>query len=146
MTTIHDAAKRGLVMMTRNAQGETVYGVTYKLAHTAALVMPEDRVGVIAVLPAQSASTARSDTRMLWEVGFLTNLRLLAVVVVSVVLQIASHQVEWLGRLLRTNSMPLSESLMLVAFGLVPLVVLEGWKGIARWRAKRTTVTPTRID
>ena len=88
---------------------------------------------------------ARSDTRMLWEVGFLTNLRLLAVVVVSVVLQIVSHQVEWLGRLLRTNSMPLSESLMLVAFGLVPLVVLEVWKGLARWRAKRTTVAPTRV-
>ena len=61
---LSDAAKRGLVMMTRTAQGETVYGVTYKLAHTAALVMPEDRVGVIAVLPAQSASTARSDTRI----------------------------------------------------------------------------------
>ena len=60
-----DAAKRGLVTMTRTAQGETVYGVTYKLAHTGALVMPEDRVGVIAVLPAQSASTARSDTRII---------------------------------------------------------------------------------
>ena len=61
---LSDAAKRGLVMMTRTAQGETVYGVSYKLAHTGALVMPEDRVGVIAVLPAQSASTARSDTRI----------------------------------------------------------------------------------
>ena len=61
---LSDAAKRGLLTMTRNAQGETVYGLTYKLAHTARLVMPEDRVGVIAVLPARSASTARSDTRI----------------------------------------------------------------------------------
>ena len=62
---LSDAAKRGLLTMTRNAQFESVYGVTYKLAHTGALVMPEDRVGVIAVLPGQSASTARSETRII---------------------------------------------------------------------------------
>jgi uncharacterized repeat protein (TIGR01451 family) len=36
-----------------------VYGVTYRLTHTAALQMPEDRVAAIVVIPARSADGAR---------------------------------------------------------------------------------------
>ena len=68
---------------------------------------------------------ARSDTRFVWEIGLGTNVRLLAVVVVSIALQITSHHVEWLGQILRTSAMPLSDCLVLLLFGAIPLVVLE---------------------
>ena len=68
---------------------------------------------------------ARSDTRFLWEIGFGTNLRLLAVVVASIALQITSHHVEWLGHLLHTTAIPLSDCLVLVVVGTIPLIVLE---------------------
>lgn len=68
---------------------------------------------------------ARSDTRFVWEIGLGTNLRLLAVVLVSIALQIASHHVEWLGQLLRTTTIPLSDCLVLLLFGAIPLIVLE---------------------
>jgi uncharacterized repeat protein (TIGR01451 family) len=61
---LREAAARGQITMTRNAQGETVYGVTYRLAHTGALVMPEDRVAVIAAVPARPANTQRSAARI----------------------------------------------------------------------------------
>ena len=68
---------------------------------------------------------ARSDTRFIWEIGFGTNLRLLAVVVASIVLQIASHHVEWMGRFLSTSAIPLSDCLVLLLIGTIPLIVLE---------------------
>ncbi len=39
--------------------GNGVYGVTYRLTHTGALRMPEDRVAAIAVIPARSANGQR---------------------------------------------------------------------------------------
>ena len=68
---------------------------------------------------------ARSDTRFIWEIGFGTNLRLLAVVVASIVLQIASHHVEWMGRFLSTSAIPLSDCLILLLIATIPLIVLE---------------------
>ena len=68
---------------------------------------------------------ARSDTRFVWEIGLSTNLRLLAVVVVSIAVQIASHHVDWLGRILRTTNMSLSDCLVLLLIGSIPLIVLE---------------------
>ncbi len=60
-----DAAKRGFLTLSRNAQGQTVYGITYRLAHTGALVMPADRVAVIVALPgARSADGNRNDARI----------------------------------------------------------------------------------
>ena len=81
---------------------------------------------------------ARSDTRFVWEIGMGTNLRLLAVVVISIALQIASHHVEWLGQLLRTSAMPLSDCLVLLLFGAIPLVVLE----IGKIWLRRASVRP----
>jgi len=68
---------------------------------------------------------ARSDTRFLWEIGLGTNLRLLAVVVLSIALQIASHHIDWLGQILRTTHVPLIDCFTLLLIGAIPLVVLE---------------------
>ena len=60
-----DAAKRGFLTLSRNAQGQTVYGITYRLAHTGALVMPADRVAAIVAIPgARSADGNRNDARI----------------------------------------------------------------------------------
>ena len=68
---------------------------------------------------------ARSDTRFVWEIGLGTNLRLLSVVLASVALQMISHHVEWLGQILHTTTIPLSDSLVLLLMGTIPLIVLE---------------------
>ncbi len=68
---------------------------------------------------------ARSDTRFIWEIGLGTNLRLLAVVVGSIALQIVSHHVDWLGSLLHTTTIPLIDCVVLLMIGTIPLVVLE---------------------
>jgi uncharacterized repeat protein (TIGR01451 family) len=45
-----------------NADG--VQGITYRLAHTGALIMPKDRVGAILFLPSRGASAARDGLRL----------------------------------------------------------------------------------
>lgn len=68
---------------------------------------------------------ARSETRPVWRISLMTNLSLLAVVVVSMGLQVWSQHHAILGRFLKTVPIPLSDCLMLLALGAVPLLVLE---------------------
>ena len=80
---------------------------------------------------------ARSDTRFIWEIGLGTNLRLLAVVAISIGLQIASHHIAWLGQILHSSAMPLSDCLVLLLFGAIPFMVLEVGKiGLRRFPAR----------
>jgi P-type Ca2+ transporter type 2C len=75
---------------------------------------------------------ARSDTRFIWEIGLGTNLRLLLVVAGSIGLQIASHHVAWLGKILHSSPIPFSDCLMLLALGAIPFLVLELGKLVLR--------------
>ena len=68
---------------------------------------------------------ARSDTRFVWEMGIFSNMKLFVVVVLSIAFQITSLQVAWLGDLLRTAPLPLSECAALLAIGCIPLAVME---------------------
>jgi len=85
---------------------------------------------------------ARSDTRFVWELGLFSNLKLVIVVALSITFQITSHQVPWLGDLLRTTPMPLSESAILLAIGCIPLSVMELAK-IPRRRGNTLPNAPT---
>ena len=78
---------------------------------------------------------ARSETKSIWRISLLTNLNLLLVVGVSFGLQVWSHHSEAFGRFLKTSAMPLTDCLVLLAFGTIPLVVLEIVKLIRRARA-----------
>jgi len=71
------------------------------------------------------AFASRSRTLTLWEVGPLTNLRLLAVVVVLVGLQLALSQVAWARELLRVAPLSFAEMGAVLGLGLVPVTVLE---------------------
>lgn len=67
----------------------------------------------------------RSETKTVWQLGFATNMRLLLVVAVSFIIQIASHHSVFLADLFRGATMDLSDCIMLTAVATIPLVVLE---------------------
>lgn len=71
---------------------------------------------------------ARSETRSLWQVGLLSNVKLALVVLASMALTFwAPHNV-WLGSFMKIEPMPMSHCLVLLAVGAIPLLVLEAWK------------------
>lgn len=51
VATLEALQSSGQITMRRDNAGRNVYGVGYKLAHTGALVMPADRIAVIAAIP-----------------------------------------------------------------------------------------------
>jgi Ca2+-transporting ATPase len=71
------------------------------------------------------AFAARSQTKLLWEVGAFTNLRLLAVVVVTLSLQIAVQQLSFTQRLFGVSPLGLSDGLVALGIAFVPVSVLE---------------------
>ncbi|MBL9100938.1 MAG: cation-translocating P-type ATPase [Myxococcales bacterium] len=71
------------------------------------------------------AFAARHPTRLFWEVGALTNLRLLAVVLGSAVLQIAIHHLPATQELFQIASITLADCAASVMLGLIPVTVLE---------------------
>jgi Ca2+-transporting ATPase len=68
---------------------------------------------------------ARSETKPVWRISLFTNLNLLFVVCASYGFQIWSHHNEILRGFLKTSPISLTEGLILVAVGTIPLVVLE---------------------
>jgi P-type Ca2+ transporter type 2C len=71
---------------------------------------------------------ARSETRSVWEVGLLSNLKLALVVLASIALTFWAPHNAWLGSFLKVEAMPVYHCLVLLAVGAVPLLVLEAWK------------------
>ena len=78
---------------------------------------------------------ARSETRPIWRMNFLTNFNLLVVVAVSFGLQVWSHHSALLAKFLKTSLMSLSDCLMILALSTLPLFVLEIRKVFLRRRA-----------
>ena len=68
---------------------------------------------------------ARSDTESILTIGFHTNLRLLVVVAIGVIIQIASHHSEVLSSIFRTQHVGLSECFALLVVGSLPLLITE---------------------
>ena len=68
---------------------------------------------------------ARSATRLVWEVGLFTNLRLLAVIVVSVLLQIALHHIPLAEAALDIGPLSTADCLLTMAVALVPVTLIE---------------------
>jgi Ca2+-transporting ATPase len=83
----------------------------------------------------------RSRQQLLWEVGPFTNLRLLAVIAISAVLQIALMQIPATQRLFKIGDVPTGDSLLPILVGLVPLTLLELAK-LVRRRRRSTPVSP----
>jgi Ca2+-transporting ATPase len=68
---------------------------------------------------------ARSEVKPVWRISLFTNMPLLVVVAVSFAIQIWSQHSATLGGFLKTSFMPLTDCLLLVAVGAIPLLILE---------------------
>jgi Ca2+-transporting ATPase len=81
---------------------------------------------------------ARSETRSVWQVGLLSNLKLALVVLASMALMFWAPHNGWLGSFLRIEPMPVYHCLLLLAVGAIPLLVLEAWKFARHTKASAT--------
>ena len=75
---------------------------------------------------------ARSDTRLFWEVGPLTNLRLIGVVVVSVTIQLALSHVPQAQVIFDLRPLSERDTALCLALGLIPVSALELIKLVRR--------------
>jgi Ca2+-transporting ATPase len=78
------------------------------------------------------AFAARSSTRVLWEIGVATNLRLVAVVIGSAALQLALQRVPAAARLFDVAPLGAADLVRAVALALVPVSALELTKLLRR--------------
>jgi Ca2+-transporting ATPase len=85
---------------------------------------------------------ARSETRTLWQMGLTSNLRLLAVVAITLAIQIASHHSTFLAKLFQTTTLSVAECAVLIVLSAVPLLVLEARKGL---QTTRSSVAKTNV-
>ncbi|MEO8179766.1 MAG: cation-translocating P-type ATPase [Deltaproteobacteria bacterium] len=80
------------------------------------------------------AFSARSTTRLFWEVGAFTNVRVLGVVAVSVLVQLGLHHIPATQELFQIGALPLADCALSFGLGLVPVSVLELSKLLRRIR------------
>jgi P-type Ca2+ transporter type 2C len=78
------------------------------------------------------AFSARSDTRTVWELGLLSNMRLFVIVAVSFGLQVAIHHGLVFEELFETRPVPPLQYVAWIGLGSLPLVVLEALKRFRR--------------
>lgn len=86
------------------------------------------------------AFAARSRTRLLWEVGPMSNLRLLVVCAVSVGAQIAIHHIPFTQALFDLGTISVADCVLALGVGLVPVSVLELVKLVTRLFLSRTAL------
>lgn len=80
---------------------------------------------------------ARSTEKTIFELGFLSNWRLLLVVFLSAIVQLLIHHVPVLEQALRIAPLSLGDCLLSLAIGCVPLIFLEVWKVLQRLLRRR---------
>ena len=78
------------------------------------------------------AFSARSPTRLFWAVGVFTNVRLLAVVAVSVVMQLVIHHTAVTQRVFDIKPLSLNDCILTLSVALVPVTLTEIGKLVRR--------------
>jgi Ca2+-transporting ATPase len=84
------------------------------------------------------AFAARSTTRVFWEVGAFTNVRLLAVVVVSVLMQLGIHHIPAAQVVFEIGPLSAADCLLTLLVASGPVTVIEVGKLVHRWNLRRT--------
>ncbi|MBZ0120165.1 MAG: cation-translocating P-type ATPase [Sandaracinaceae bacterium] len=87
------------------------------------------------------ALAARSRTRTFWETGALTNLRLVAVVALTILVQLALHHVPFTQELFGIGTISLADCGLTLALGFIPVTVLEISKLLMRLGRGRAGLT-----
>jgi P-type Ca2+ transporter type 2C len=84
------------------------------------------------------AFAARSTTRVFWEVGAFTNVRLLAVVVFSVLMQLGIHHIPAAQAVFEIGPLSAADCLLTLLVAGGPVTVIEVGKLVRRWNLRRT--------
>ena len=79
------------------------------------------------------AFAARSTTRLFWEVGAFTNVRLLAVVVFSVLMQLGIHHIPAAQAVFEIRPLSAADCLLTLVVAMGPVTVVEVAKLVRRW-------------
>ena len=82
------------------------------------------------------AFSARSTTRVFWEVGAFTNLRLLGVVMVSILLQLGIHHIPFAQAVFEIGPLSAEDCALTLLVGLAPVSVIEISKLVRRGGAQ----------
>jgi Ca2+-transporting ATPase len=82
------------------------------------------------------AFAARSTTRVFWEVGAFTNMRLLGVVVFSVLLQLGIHHIPVAQAMFEIGPLSAADCALTLLVALGPVTVIEISKLARRWIAR----------
>ena len=85
------------------------------------------------------AFAARDPARIYWFTRPLGNVRLIAVVAISALLQVGLHHVPAAREILSLGALTMSDCTLIVALGLIPVSVAEMGKLISGWRARGRT-------
>ena len=87
------------------------------------------------------AFASRSPTKLFWEVGAFTNLRLVAVVAASALVQLGIHYIPGLGRVFQFGALSPRDVALTIALGVIPVTILELTKLVKR-RGRRASTSP----
>jgi len=80
---------------------------------------------------------ARSSRRFFWEISPLTNLWLLAVVLLTGILQLSLHFIPFAQTVFGLHPLSLGEIGKILLFGLIPSFSLELKKGVVKWKERK---------
>ena len=83
------------------------------------------------------AFAARSTTRVFWEVGVFTNVRLLGVVVFSVLLQLGIHHIPVAQSIFEIGPLSGADCALTLLVALAPVTVIELGKLVRRWTRRQ---------
>ncbi|HAT8858027.1 TPA: HAD-IC family P-type ATPase [Legionella pneumophila subsp. pneumophila] len=75
---------------------------------------------------------ARSDTKNIWQVGLFSNLRLFFIVSISFSLQVLIHHIPALRELFGIEPVSLTQCVVWILLGMVPLLVIEAQKRLRK--------------
>lgn len=78
---------------------------------------------------------ARSNKRLFWEVGALSNLWLLVVVIVTGLLQLSLHYMPFSQKIFGLDPLSLADIFFIMPFALIPVTAIELKKLVQRWMA-----------
>jgi Ca2+-transporting ATPase len=84
------------------------------------------------------AFAARGTTRVFWEVRAFTNVRLLAVVVFSVLMQLGIHHIPAVQAVFDIGPLSAADCDLTLVVASGPVTVIEVGKLVRRWNLKRT--------
>jgi P-type Ca2+ transporter type 2C len=80
------------------------------------------------------AFAARSTTRVFWEVGAFTNVRLLGVVLFSTLLQLGLHHIPAAQAMFEIGPLSAGDCLLTLLVAMAPVTIIEVSKLVRRWR------------